>query len=249
MRKLFWILIILILLLTAAVVLFPAKLALDLALQGQSQIRAEQVSGTIWRGRIGSLSRGEQMLGALDWTLHPMPLLQRAISADLMLKGPQMDLSAAVLRRPDQSVSVRGLRALLPASLLAPVIDAPALELRGELLLSLSEVEILHMWPRSIIGEAVWQNASVAGAAEARLGDLVAEFSSRPDGSLAGVLSDRGGPLELDGEFLLSLRGYEVSALLDAPAEDHSLQKALQYIGEANPEGGRLLLIEGGPRL
>jgi hypothetical protein len=66
---------------------------------------------------------------------------------------------------------------------------------------------------------------------------------------LAGVLSDRGGPLQLEGEFLVSLRGYEVSALLNAPAGDHSLQKALQYIGEANPEGGRLLLIEGGPRL
>jgi len=248
MRKILLFLMVLLLLVVAAIVLFPASLAVDLALKGNPQLRAEQVSGTIWRGRIGSLYRADEPLGSLDWTLHRRPLLDRVISADVALKGPQTDLTASFQRRPDNTLSIRNLRSVMPATVLEPILDAPALQLRGQVVLALDEVELIHLWPRRIIGQGVWQDASVGGAAEARLGELVAEFASRPDGSLAGLLSDRGGPLKLEGEFQISLRGYEVHALLSAPEGDHSLRKALEYIGEPDGEGGRLLLIEGGAR-
>lgn len=248
MRKLLLFLLVLLVAAAAAVALFPAKVAVDMALKGRDNIQAEQVSGTVWRGHIGALRVGENPVGTVGWKLHPMPLLNGQVVTDLRVQGPELDLEARVQRSRDGLVRITDLVATLPASVLTPVVDAPALQLQGSLRLNLIEAELLHLWPRLIRGEAVWHDAAVSGEAEARLGDLMAEFATQPDGRLVGLLSDRGGPLSLEGEFLIGLSGYEVSAVLRADPNDRNLSKALEYVGEDAGDGSRLLLIEGGPR-
>jgi general secretion pathway protein N len=248
MRKLLLFLLVLLLAAAAAVALFPAKVALDLALKGRDNIRAEQVSGTVWRGHIGALQVGDNRVGAVGWKLHPMPLLSGTVVTDLRVQGEELDLEARAQRGRDGVLRITDLIATLPAHVLTPVVDSPALELRGSLRLNLVEVELVQLWPRLIRGEALWQDAAVTGEAEARLGDLAAEFATQADGRLVGLLSDRGGPLSLEGEFIIGLRGYEVSAVLSGDPNNRNLMKALEHVGEDAGDGSRLLLIEGGPR-
>lgn len=247
MRRLAIALAVLLAIAVAVVALFPARVALDLVLAPESGLVAEQVSGTIWTGRIGDLRQGDQYLGALDWRLHPLPLLRGQVATDLRLAGGEIGLQASLLRRSATELDITDLVADLPAAALAPVIDLQALELLGRIELRFERIELLHLWPRRLGGEAVWRDARVAGAAEARLGELVAEFETSDDGRLHGTVRDRGGPLAIDGRFEIGLRGYEVHAELRAPPGERSLQEALQYIGEALPDGGRLLRVEGGP--
>ena len=92
---------------------------------------------------------------------------------------------------------------------------------------------------------AYWRNAAVAGAAQARLGELQAQFASAADGGIAGTLRDGGGPLEARGTFNIALGRYSAQLRLAARDGDARVADALQYVGQPQPDGSRLLLIEG----
>ena len=67
-------------------------------------------------------------------------------------------------------------------------------------------------------GTATWRDASVGGAAQAKLGALQATFAAAADGGVAGVVRDMGGPLEVAGTFRTSLGAYEAQGRLAARA-------------------------------
>src|ERR1700680_487266 len=46
-------------------------------------VHAEDFSGSIWHGSAGKISVNARDAGALEWWLHPAPLLGMAVAADL----------------------------------------------------------------------------------------------------------------------------------------------------------------------
>jgi general secretion pathway protein N len=56
---------------------------------------------------------------------------------------------------------------------------------------------------------------------------------------------DLGGPLQADGTFTASLGRYDAQVRLAARGDDPRVVEALQYVGQAQADGSRELIIEG----
>ena len=61
--------------LIALLLLFPLRIAIDMALGRDALLSARQVGGTVWSGRIGNAMLGEERLGTFDVALAPLPLV------------------------------------------------------------------------------------------------------------------------------------------------------------------------------
>ncbi|MDE1960109.1 MAG: type II secretion system protein N [Xanthomonadaceae bacterium] len=245
LRRFILFLIVLIALGAIGVATCPASFAWRFAASRAGALTLDGLSGTVWNGHAASASVFGTALGALDWQLHPLPLLQGVVAAQLDLHGGEVTGSGAVAREADGSLNVGVATIHLPASLAAPVLDIPLLQLLGQIDINIAQMRVQGAWPTAAQGTILWRNAAVAGAAQASLGDLQAQFASAPGGSIAGTAHDRGGPLQLDGTFRIDAGGYDVRAKLAARDANPQVLGALRYIGQPQGDGTTLLLIHG----
>jgi hypothetical protein len=86
----------------------------------------------------------------------------------------------------------------------------------------------------------------VTGAVEARFADMLTEFASQPDGSLAGTLRDDGqGNLVVDGRYALRVPMISGEATLAARNGDPQVLETLQHIGMPQPDGTSKVVVQG----
>jgi hypothetical protein len=228
-----------------AIATCPASFAWRCVAGKAGAFKLDGLSGTVWNGHAGSASVFGTELGALDWRLSPLPLARGAIAAQVDVHGGQVTGSGAVERASDGSLQVTGATIHLPASLAAPALDIPMLQLLGQLDIDIARLRVQGAWPTAAQGEIHWNNAAVTGAAQASLGDLQAQFASAADGSIAGTARDLGGPLQLDGTFTIDAGSYDVRAKLAARDGNAQVLDALRFLGQPQGDGTTLLLIHG----
>ncbi|HET6545887.1 MAG TPA: type II secretion system protein N [Rhodanobacteraceae bacterium] len=224
----------------------PADLAYRYAANYLGPVTLSGVRGSVWNGHADGVSAFGRDLGELDWRLEKAPLLHRQLVADLRIKGADVDAAGAVTRNPDDTLVVRDLRFRFPAGLLEPALDVPALKLLGTISGVLTQATLANGFIRGAIGNARWSEAGVSGQAEARFSDILADFASRSDGSIAGTVHDDGqGNLKVDGSFSVRVDGYDAQARLVARNGDPQVMEMLRYIGQPQPDGSSKLVIHG----
>lgn len=171
-------------------------------------VRAADFSGSIWHGSAGRLTIAGRPAGAIEWTIHPLALLGRRLSADLhWVKG------GFVLDGSAEATAAR-----LHASKLdggGPLADLTDLGLdagwKGNAAVHVTELsaELTAGGARltSAVGDiGVGNVAALQIAGGAPLGGYVLKFDD-PDaasGELTATLSDTGGPLELNAQIRLA---------------------------------------------
>lgn len=245
MKKLLWILLVLILLVGIVVWTFPARIATSTLLPESAALKLEEVSGSIWNGSAGRVLYRGQDQGQLSWRIAAGALLRGRIEAWLKLHGAELEGEAQVTREGER-VRITDARITLPATRLEPMLDIPALHLTGTMQLDLAELELRNRVPTALKGTAIWREAGVTGEDQARFGNLTAEFGPMPKGGFGGVLGDQGGPLALDGHFQTNILSYEAEAILAARDGDQQVTRALRHIGEVQPDGSVLFQVRGG---
>lgn len=204
------------------------------------------IRGTVWDGHADGVSVFGRDLGELDWRIDKAPLLTRSVHADLRIRGADIDTSGLVERDSDGRLTARDVRFRVPASLFSPALDLPSLKLLGTVTGTFAEATLSNGMLTDARGDARWTDAGVTGTAEARFSDIIAEFASRPDGSIGGTVADDGkGNLEVNGSFGISATGFQAEAFLSARNDDPRVQEALRYIGELQADGSSHLLISG----
>lgn len=224
----------------------PADVAWRYAAPRFGPVSLVGVRGTVWEGHADGVSVFGRDLGELDWRIDKAPLLRRVVAADLRIKGADIDGSGLLERAGDGRVSVRDARFRVPATLFAPALDIPSLTLLGSVTGTLEHATLADGRVVDAVGNARWSEAGVSGQAEARFSDILADFASKPDGSIAGTIADDGkGNLEASGRFSVSPAGYDAEAFLSARNDDARLREALQYIGQPQPDGSSHLVIRG----
>jgi general secretion pathway protein N len=223
----------------------PAEYAYGLVADRLGAFKLAGISGSIWDGHAARAQVLGQELGALGWHLEAAPLLNREVMAHVDLSGGQVTAAGIVDRAADGTISVRDATFRIPASMAAPALDIPALQLLGTIDGKLTQAQLRGIGVDGASGSLRWNNAAVAGAAQAQLGDLEATFSSTPDGSIAGVAHDLGGPLQLNGTFKVAMGSFDVDANLVARDGNPQVVEALRYIGEAQADGSSHLVIHG----
>jgi general secretion pathway protein N len=245
LRNLILLLVLLGLLALLALAFLPARIALDFVGGRLGPVQLGDVSGSLWKGQANPASINGEPIGALGWTLHPFSLFGARIDADLRLEGDTYNGTGAVSVQRDRTVRVRDLDLRFPARRLEPVLDIPALVLRGEVQVAIASAEVRGGFPTEVQGSATWKNAAVAGSAEAQFGDLTTEFRSQPGGGIEGTVKDNGGPLQAEGRFDASLAGYGADIVLRARDGNPQVTEALQYIGQPQTDGSVRLEVRG----
>ncbi len=204
------------------------------------------VRGTIWEGHADSVTVFGRDLGELDWRVDKAPLFARRIKADLRIKGADIESSGLVEREWDGRLVATDVRFRVPATLFDPVLDVPSLKFRGAVTGTLSRVVLVDGRVTESSGNARWTEAGVTGQAEARFSDILADFASQGDGSIAGTIADDGrGGLEVAGRFTVSATAYDAEAFLSARNGDPRVQEALRYIGQPQADGSSHLVLRG----
>lgn len=203
------------------------------------------VSGTVRSGRAGQVLINGFPVGAFEWTLNWRRLFKREIKADWRLQDSAWNASATSTRLPDGTIRMDDMRIQLPALLLQPVLDVPALNFLGTVDVTLDTLRLRGMIIEEARGHARWSDAGVTGRAQARFGPVRAHFATIAPGHVIGEVEDEGGPLSVDGKFELNGTAYHAEALLHARDPRDPVAQALYYIGEALPDGGSLLIVDG----
>jgi len=223
----------------------PAQFAYRFVADRLGAVQLAGLSGSIWQGHAASTQLFGMELGTLDWRLQAAPLLHGEAAAHLTLGGGAITASGDVTRHFDGAMQIGSATIQVPAQFAAPALDIPALQLLGDLQIDVAQALLRQAWPESANGTAHWRNAAVAGAAQAQLGDLEATFASAADGSINGIVHDLGGPLQLNGTFVVSAGSYDAQANLSARDGNAQVGEALRYIGETQADGSSLLKIHG----
>jgi general secretion pathway protein N len=222
----------------------PADLAYRFAADSLVPVKLHDLAGSVWHGHAGGAELFGMNLGAIDWTLQVQPLLSGEMIAQVTLTGDGVSGSGVIDRGGGQT-EFRDTTLRMPARLAAPMLAIPMLELLGTMEIDIAHARLRDLWLDDAAGTVRWRDAAVAGAAQAKLGDLQATFASTADGSIAGVVRDLGGPLEVAGTFKAGLVAYEAQARLAARGDNPQVIEALQFIGQPQADGSRNLEIRG----
>lgn len=228
----------------ALVMSVPARYVYD-RYGGRAQpLRLQGIEGTLWQGKAAMLSYAARPVGPVIWRLDPWTALRGSARGKLNLSGAEWQAESDFLLR-GKRVELAAARANFPASMLAPVLDIPSLRLLGNIRVVMDDVVIEDGAVSLAIGQMIWDEVGVSGAAEARFGRIIVDFAPRADGSVEGRVHDDGGPLQARG--MIELRGlaFKADVHLQARPGNEQIHEALMYVGERTLDGGSLLRVEG----
>ncbi|MGN6519863.1 MAG: type II secretion system protein N [Dokdonella sp.] len=203
------------------------------------------VRGTIWDGHADGVSLFGNDLGELDWTALKKPLLRGDVVTDIRIKGGDIDIGGLLTRRRDGAVSAEGLRFSVPASRFEPLFDGK-LQLLGTISGVLDEATWWNAGLSNASGTAHWSDVGAVGEVEAHFTDILAEFTSQPDGSVSGKVRDDGrGAIAVLGHFVLRPPMLDGEAILSARNGDPQTIETLRHIGEPLPDGTSRVVLRG----
>lgn len=222
----------------------PAATAYRYAEARLQPLRLQGIAGSVWNGSAAQASVYALPLGDLRWKLDPWALMKLVARGEVALSGRDLSASAQVDASSAQ-VRLAAVNARMPAAMLTPVLDIPALVLLGELELKLNALEVRDGFAQSADGVLVWRNAGVSGAAEARFSDVTVSFRSPRDGVIEGSVHDGGGSLAASGQILIERDRFNAELKLSVRGDDPQLAEALTHVGERLPDGSSLLRVHG----
>ncbi len=189
------------------------------------------VKGTAWSGELQALEINGTRLKNIEWSLSPFTLLLGNARLQLSLNSDGLRGDGMVeIGLLSGSTTLQDVKIKFPIEKYEQQLGLAGFDLNGDVDLDLGQLTYQDGIISDLSGVLVWHQAGISGALD--LGDLQADFSQH-DGSLNAVLSDRGGPVELNGD--LSLQGsghYQFNSTLGA--RDHSdvnLKQTLRLMG------------------
>lgn len=229
-----------------AVITLPAGVVLSRL--ERSGISTDGISGTIWKGNAQVLRLPGAHLGSVAWDMHALALLTGRLTADIELKRTDGFAKTLFTATPSKRLSFEDLSASLPLTAL-PAGVVPG-GWTGTLNLRFADLVVEDGWPTHLDGSLEALDLSNPARRTGGLGSYKVVFP--PDASagdtIAGALSDLGGPLQVTGTVQLkkSDRSYVVEGLVAArPDAPQNLAKSLEILGPPDADGRRPFSVAG----
>lgn len=223
-----------------AVVSFPASIAHRwfapdaLALAG--------IEGTVWRGAADYGGYDSLAFAGLRWQLHPLSLLTGRLGLSIEARLPD-GFVRTELTITGGSLSLREFAGTTSLASLDDVMPVPGLQ--GNLSLTLDSLELVDGWPMTASGTMRVANLSspplipVPGVTRVALGNFSARLTMTDETGVAAIVTDDGGPLELEGRVdLAGDRSYRLTSRIRARADAAPvLVEGLQWLARPDAEG------------
>ena len=245
--KFLFLLIMLVVILTViAVFTLPADLALRWTLPATSPLRLEGVGGRAIAGNAERALLQGQSIGRLEWQVEPMQLFQGNVRGTVSATDTEINATAHFSVNWRKDGAIESVVADMPARLLAPALDIPALIPTGRLIANVPRVGVRGGFLTDAEGKIRWKDAGLLGAAQASIGEIEIEFHNTDRGTIEGTARDIGGPLMVDGKFSIEDQDYRAEVRLDGRGENvQAVRDALRYVGQPQADGTTLLVISG----
>jgi general secretion pathway protein N len=207
-------------------------------------VSCQMPGGTVWHGSCAQLRDGSFDLSGFSWRLHPGPLLQLRLSAELTSDDPRVAGHTQVEITRDGQIRLQGLSAQLP---LQGGLALFPRGLAGTVQIAVDAAQLQHEQLLALQGSIrVLQLRSESQSAD--LGSFELVFPPAPPGSpIEGQLRDLGGPLSVSGQLrLMRAGGYDLSGSVAAREQaSPELLQALELLGPADPQGRRPFSLAG----
>lgn len=215
----------------------------------QQRVSLDQAEGSVWRGkavgiRVKVAASPDLQLGRITWQLRPLDLFAGRLGYQLQLTGAGID-AQGVLRAGTSSGELLETQVELPAKWLEQLSPAFGLwQPGGRLVLKADRIAFSRS---GIKGNATfrWLDA-VSGRVQPRLGSYRADVEGMENGLKFKLLTESG-PLSLQGLGSWDRRRGMVfnGVARAAPDSRAELDKLLNLIGPAQPNGDRVIRIAG----
>ena len=228
-----------------ALVTLPASVVLSFV--HPANVTLSGVTGTIWKGRAQAVRSGATHVGSVDWGLDLLSLFGGKLGADVKITRSDGFAQGSVAAGAGGRLTLRKFSASLPVSALPPNIVRGGWT--GTLNMQLTELALDNAWPVTLNGTIVVADLVGPANRPAALGGYKVVF---PEGAakgdtLAGTITDTGGPLALNGTVQLKKdRSYLVSGMIATrPNAPSDMARTLEILGEPDAQGRRQFSIEG----
>lgn len=220
------------------VALFPASLALRWFVPEMPGIVLGTANGTIWNGHISGISYRGWHIGAAEWALEPLALLQLSIAADVRIVRPGRGPVMASVRVAPATIEFEALRGAVTLAELARAGMLPSNIASGEIILDLDRLEVKNDLPAAangVIGLTGLRSTLLPGVV---LGSYEAKIETTDDG-IQATFHELEAPLEVAGQATVKPDGsYAVSGTITpTPETPESLQRGLMLLGQPDASG------------
>ncbi len=213
------------------------------------------VSGSLWSGSARQVSspRAPVALSNVDWRVQPEKLLSGNTGAKLDFEVLGGDGSVEVARNLAGQISVSNGKLQIPAQELEQFLPLPVAEFGGRVIADIESLELENNLLKRTRGTVVWRNATVSGALQARLGQIVLDIVPELQEGVQnhrGKLTNQDGELEIDGDLSIDPAGnyradIRLKPLPDTPPEVISV---LSLVGRQSGDGSYRIRNNGNIR-
>lgn len=211
-----------------------------------ARITLDGVSGSLWDGAADSVHLDGVALGAFQWHLSPLGLLQARVDTDIALIRPDGALRGRIRLARDGVIEGEGLRMDLPLTTLHPQHTGATWE--GRLTGSVAHVRLVNGWPVALDAQLTVTHLHAPDAPD-DLGDYALSFDPHEatPSALLGRLHDTSGPLKVQAQLRLEqARAYRLDGdVAPRGPTSESIARALAFLGTPEPDGRRTIAITG----
>jgi hypothetical protein len=254
MKKLLWLVLVLLAAAALAAWRMPAGFALDQLRPQLAGLSWRDASGTVWDGEADGVTWRGLRLGRVAWDIRQVeswgePRTRWGFTGE----GVDYRVAGEVSVGREDRVELRDVQGALPAAWADLGGALPLVYLTGVFDLELARLRLEGGLPVAADGAMTWRDAGLGGAVKESLGDVGFHVETPDGGPVRFRFASVGRPpIAVDG--LGELRGdaYTVDAYLTVPPGRDEIYELLEPAGERLPDGrlrfafsGRL--VPGGP--
>ncbi|WP_455206620.1 type II secretion system protein N [Kaarinaea lacus] len=208
-------------------------------------VALNDISGSVWSGRVGTATINGQQFGALTWDINFFTLLLGIVEMDVEFKVTDGYGKGTMGYSFFGSAYLNNFEAWLPLSEIENIINVAALKPGGALDIKLSNVKLDNNTVVSARGDVAWHGAELTLLKKLVLGDLDVAFEPH-EGGVKGILADQGGPLSAEGILQLSPdKSYEFNGAFSTRGNNPDLQNALRTMGRFDSNGKVKVSLKG----
>ncbi len=228
----------------------PAQLFLVFLADGLTTpaglLQCRDLQGTWHEGVALDARLGRIQLKELQWTFKPWSLLTGRLSAFISAQTEYGSV-AARLNRGMGTLSLQELQASIDLAELKPLTAATGFRLGGKVLGSMTNLTIRQGRITAAQGQWVWNDAAILSPQQDQLGTITVDVDTSNNETRA-IIGDQGGPLQLEGLFVLPADGhYSLTAKLAARNSDElkDLIASVAFLGKEEKDGLLHLSLSG----
>lgn len=214
----------------------PASLVRDLTGVG-AELPLRQIRGTPWRGGA-NYHQPEHAPVTVTWSWQP------TATWNWTAEARDVDLRGAF--SPGARTQTFGFVSGDVAIERFDIADwLPGIRAGGNVDVALSDVVVSEGRVTAVSGDLVWRDATLAGAANADLGDVRARFTDDAGTLTADLESMQPADVMIDGHVRLTDETYTIDVWLMPATGRDDLARALKPFGEVQPDGRIRMTHEG----